>query len=288
MSTKCAGVGAPQQEQKTISMEEWQKQQQRIEDQVDYQFIQRIIQQLTQTCAINIPMQPSAIPPLILQAAQYFWENDDQSIEERWFRLPNREFRKCGANNLVKLPPQILSVNGAYKTSESFNYGVLGDFSMERMVLSNSMMAGGLGGSVSDTYGGYNGTGYNLMDVTAALYEVQTYKTMFDVPLTYNYNQYSNELVILGALGSADLMLNVYKRVKLQDLYKSYYFFRYCVCLGLQSMAQIIGTMEFKLPGGITINYSRWSDMANEEMQKIEEWIQKNHAADYFINSNTI
>ena len=288
MSTKCAGVGAPQQEQKTISMEEWQKQQQRIEDQVDYQFIQRVIQQLTQTCAINIPMQPSAIPPLILQAAQYFWENDDQSIEERWFRLPNREFMKCGANNLVKLPPQILSVNGAYKTSESFNYGVLGDFSMERMVLSNSMMAGGLGGSVSDTYGGYNGTGYNLMDVTAALYEVQTYKTMFDVPLTYNYNQYSNELVILGALGSADLMLNVYKRVKLQDLYKSYYFFRYCVCLGLQSMAQIIGTMEFKLPGGITINYSRWSDMANEEMQKIEEWIQKNHAADYFINSNTI
>lgn len=288
MSTKCTGVGAPQQEQKTISMEEWQKQQQRIEDQVDYQFIQRIIQQLTQTCAINIPMQPSAIPPLILQAAQYFWENDDQSIEERWFRLPNKEFMKCGANNLVKLPPQIVSVNGAYKTSESFNYGVLGDFSMERMVLSNSMMAGGLGGSVSDTYGGYNGTGYNLMDVTAALYEVQTYKTMFDVPLTYNYNQYSNELVILGALGSADLMLNVYKRVKLQDLYKSYYFFRYCVCLGLQSMAQIIGTMEFKLPGGITINYSRWSDMANEEMQKIEEWIQKNHAADYFINSNTI
>ena len=188
----------------------------------------------------------------------------------------------------MKLPPQILSVNGAYKTSESFNYGVLGDFSMERMVLSNSMMAGGLGGSVSDTYGGYNGTGYNLMDVTAALYEVQTYKTMFDVPLTFNYNQYSNELVILGALGSADLMLNVYKRLKLQDLYKSYYFFRYCVCLGLRSMAQIIGTMEFKLPGGVTINYSIWRDMANEEMQKIEEWIQKNHAADYFINSNTI
>lgn len=287
MSTSCVG-SATSNEKKTLSMEEWQKQQQKIEDQVDYQFIQRIIQELTQTCAINIPMQPSAIPPLILQAAQYFWENDDQSIEERWFRLPNREFHKCGANNLVKLPPQILSVNGAYKTSESFNYGVLGDFSMERMVLSNSMMAGGLGGSVSDTYGGYNGTGYNLMDVTAALYEVQTYKTMFDVPLTFNYNQYSNELVILGALGSADLMLNVYKRLKLQDLYKSYYFFRYCVCLGLRSMAQIIGTMEFKLPGGVTINYSIWRDMANEEMQKIEEWIQKNHAADYFINSNTI
>ena len=58
--------------QKEISMEEYNKRKQKIEDQVDYQFIQRIIQELTQTCAINLPMQPSAIPPLILQAAQYF------------------------------------------------------------------------------------------------------------------------------------------------------------------------------------------------------------------------
>ena len=61
--------------QKEISMEEYNKRKQKIEDQIDYQFIQRIIQELTQTCAINLPMQPSAIPPLILQAAQYFWEN---------------------------------------------------------------------------------------------------------------------------------------------------------------------------------------------------------------------
>ena len=164
----------------------------------------------------------------------------------------------------------------------------MGDFSLERMVMSNSMMAGGLGGSVNDAYGGYNGTGYGLTDVVAALYEVSTFQSLFDVPLTYNYNQYSNELIILGDLGSSDLMLNVYKRLKLQDLYKSYYFFRYCVCLGLRSMATILGTMEFKLPGGVTLNYSIWRDMANEEMQKIEEWIVKNHAADYFINTNTI
>ena len=50
--------------QKEISMEEYNKRKQKIEDQVDYQFIQRIIQELTQTCAINLPMQPSAIPPL--------------------------------------------------------------------------------------------------------------------------------------------------------------------------------------------------------------------------------
>ncbi len=286
-TSSCSGINpSNMQKQPDMSMEEWQKQKAKMEDQVDYKFIQRIMQELTQTCAINLPMQPSAIPPLIIQAAQYFWENYDGAIEERWYCLPFKEFRKCGPNMLAKLPPQILSVNGVYKTTESFSYGVMGDFSLERMLLNNNTLASGMGGSLSDTFG--TGNGYNLQDITAALWEVQTYEQLFDTPLTYNYNPYSNELVILGALGHSDLMLNVYKRLKLQDLYKNYYFFRYCVCLGLRSMAQILGTFTFKLPGGVEINYQVWRDMANEEMEKIDEWIKSNRACDYFINSNTI
>ena len=53
-------------------------------------------------------------------------------------------------------------------------------------------------------------------------------------------------------------------------------------------MAQILGTFTFKLPGGVEINYQVWRDMANEEMEKIDEWIKSNRACDYFINSNTI
>ena len=272
--------------QPDISMEEWLKHQQQVEDQIDYQFIQRIIQELTQSCALNLPIPASAIPPLILQAAQYFWDNCDQAIEERYYCLPNSQFRRCGPNSLVKLPPQIISVFGVYKTTNQYSYGVMGDFSLERMILNNSALASGSGGSLSDVFG--SGAGYNLTDVTAALYEVSTYEAMFDAPLTFNYNQYSNELIILGALGSSDLILQVFKRCKIQDLYKSYYFFRYCVCLGLRSMATIMGTFEFKLPGGITINYSVWREQAEQEMEKIDEWINKNHASDYFFMTNTI
>ena len=272
--------------QPDTSMEEWLKHQQQVEDQIDYQFIQRIIQELTQSCALNLPIPASAIPPLILQAAQYFWDNCDQAIEERYYCLPNSQFRKCGPNSLVKLPPQIISVFGVYKTTNQYSYGVMGDFSLERMILNNSALASGSGGSLSDVFG--SGAGYNLMDVTAALYEVSTYEAMFDAPLTFNYNQYSNELVILGALGNSDLILQVFKRSKIQDLYKSYYFFRYCVCLGLRSMATIMGTFEFKLPGGITINYSVWREQAEQEMEKIDEWINKNHGTDYFFMTNTI
>lgn len=285
MAQNCNTNLAPEQG-KNISMEEFLTKKQQIEDQVDYQFIQRIIQELTQSCALNVPIPPSAIPPLILQAAQYFWQNDDQAVEHRWYCLPNNQIQKCGPNNIVKLPPQIVSVVGVYKVNNRFKYGVMGDFSLERMILNNSVLASGVGGSLNDVFG--TGTGYNLTDVMAALYELDTYKYMFDSPLTYDYNEFSNDLVVQGALGNADLILDVFKRIKIQDLYKNYYFFRYCVCLGLRSMATIMGTFEFKLPGGVTLNYQVWRDMANEEMQQIHEWILSNHATGYFYNTNTI
>lgn len=268
------------------TMEEFLKYQQQVEDQVDYQFIQRIIQELTQSCALNLPIPASAIPPLILQAAQFFWQNCDQAIEERFYCIKNNEFATCGPNKILKLPSQIISVFGVYKTTDTFNYGVMGDFSLERMILNNSALASGTGGSLSDVFG--SGTGYNLTDVTVALYEVETYKSMFDAPLTYNYNEFSNDLVILGALGRSDLVLQCFKRLKIQDLYKNYYFFRYCVALGLRSMATIMGTFEFKLPGGVTINYNNMREQANDEIEKINEWIKQNHAPDYFLNSHTI
>ena len=268
------------------SMEQFLKARAQAEDQMDYIFIQRIIQELTQSCALPLPVPASAIPPLIIQAAQHFWETDDQSVEERYFCLPNREFNKCGPNNTAKLPQQIISVFGVYKTTDRWSFGALGDFSLERIVMNNSALAGGVGGQLTDVF--ESGTGYNLTDITAALYEVQTYKSMFDVPLTFNYNQYSNELIVLGALGNSDLILQCFTRCRIQDLYKNYYFFRYCVCLGMRSMSTIMGTFEFKLPGGVTINVSRFHDMATEEMQQIDEYIAKNHSADYFFNTCTI
>lgn len=269
-----------------MTMEEYLKYQQQVEDQIDYQFIQRIIQELTQSCALNLPIPAAAIPPLILQAAQFWWQECDTAVEERYYCLPNREFQKCGPNQLAKLPQQIISVFGLYKTTDSFNYGVMGDFSMERMILNNSALASGSGGSLSDVFG--SGTGYNLTDVTAALYEVSTYKAMFDVPVTFNFNQFSHDLVVLGHLGSSDLILSCWQRVKLQQLYNDYYFFRWCVCLGLRSMGTIMGTYEFKLPGGVTINYSTFRDAAETEMEQIREYLKGLHTPDYFVMSNTI
>ena len=54
------------------------------------------------------------------------------------------------------------------------------------------------------------------------------------------------------------------------------------------ALSTIYGMFEFKLPGGVTINYSNLSDSAQTEMENINEWIQNNRAADYFFMPNTL
>jgi hypothetical protein len=258
----------------------------KLEDQTDYMFIQRVIQEVTQSCALPLPLPASAIPPLILQAAEWFWENYDFAAEDRFYCVPNAKFAACGPNKTVLLPKRIIGVTGVYKTSDVFNYGVMGDFSLERMVLNNSALASGAGGSLSDVFG--SGTGYNLTDISGALYEVSTYKAMFEAPLTNSYNPYSHILAILGDLGHSDLILQVRLRVKIQELYAVYYFFRMCVCFAMRGLATIVGTFDYKMPGGIGINYQRFHDMATSEIKDIEDWVSKQRSPSYFLTSCSI
>ena len=70
-------------------------------------------------------------------------------------------------------------------------------------------MFGGAGTIGGSTGGGMSisGTGYSLSDVVVSMYEVDTFNQMLNAPLTYNYNAFSGKFVLLGDLGSSDLLL---------------------------------------------------------------------------------
>lgn len=258
-----------------------------LEDEIDYQFILRVQAEVTQSCALPFAVPVERIPEFIIQAAQYFWQNDDYSAEERHYLVKNSDICKGNKlNKIIQLPNQILGVHGVYKLQQHLKYGAMGDFSIERMMMSSYSMFGGAG-TIGSGFG-INGVGYTLPDVVTSMYEVDTFNQTLNPPLTYNYNTYSSKLVLLGDLGWSDLLIACSIRCRIQDLYNNYYFFRYVVCLCKRALSTIYGIFEFKLPGGVTINYSNLSDQASEEMDKIDEWIQNNRAADYFFMPNTL
>ena len=260
-----------------------------LEDEIDYKFITRVQNEVTQSCALPFALPAERIPEYIMQAAQYFWQNDDMSIEDRCYIIKNSDIcTNNKINKIIQLPSQIISVYGTYKLQQQLKYGAMGDFSIERMMMSSYSMFGGAG-TVGNGFGiNGQGVGYTLPDVMVSLYEVDTFNQMLNPPLSYNFNTYSSKLVILGDLGYSDILIACNIRCRIQDLYNNYYFFRFVVCLCKRALATIYGMFEFKLPGGVTINYGNLSDEARDEMDKIEEWIQNNHAADYFFMPNTL
>ena len=260
------------------------------EDDVDMAFMQSVIAEVTQSCILPNPIPLDRIPVIILNAAKWFWANDDQAVEQRYYFIPYPELCKNNTfNKIVQLPPQIMAIQGCYRSSETM-YGNLGDFSIERMMMSSYATFGGLG-SIGGGMG-YNhvdgSTGFRLSDVVVGMYEIDTFKQTLYPTLSYNYNEYSKKLVILGDCKGSNIVIDAWKRVRLQDLYNNYYFFRWCVCEVKKSLSQIFGTFSFKFPGGVEINFSMYSDDAKEELETIKEWVENNHSADYFFQPNVI
>lgn len=258
-----------------------------FEDEIDHQFILRVQNEVTQSCALPFAVPIERIPEFIIQSAQYFWQNCDLCAEERYYMIKNADICKGNKlNKIAQLPQQILGVHGVYKMQSNLKYGAMGDFSIERMMMSSYSMFGGAGTGGGGF--GINGLGYNLSDVITSMYEVDTFNQTLNAPLTYNYNQYSSKLVLLGDLGYSDILIACMVRCRIQDLYNNYYFFRHVVALCKKALSTIYGTYEFKLPGGVTLNYSNFSDAADKDLDDIKEWIENNRAADYFFMPNTL
>lgn len=260
------------------------------QDEVDMNFIQRVQAEVTQSCALPFAVPIERLPAFIIQAAEWFWLNSDWCSEERMYVIKNADICKNnGLNKMITLPSQIIGVHGVYRTNSQMRYGAMGDFSLERMMMSSYSQFGGVG-TLGGGFGGLapGPTGYSLQDVTTALYEVDTFNQTLNAPLTYDYNIFSHKLVILGDLKWQDILINCYVRTKIQALYNNYYFFRFVVCLCKQSLNRIYGTFEFKLPGGITINYSEFKDEANDELTEIKEWVAEHNGVGYFMQPNTL
>lgn len=259
------------------------------EDQVDYEFIQRIVKEVTQSCALPFAVPADRVPEYIRQAFDWFVENVDQACEERMYIIRNKDICKEGKlNKLIQLPQQIMGVHGCFKIQDRMKYGTMGDFSLERMMMSSYSMFGGAG----TVGGGFNGTtgmaGFTLTDVMTSMYEVDTFNQYLNPPLTYSFNMYSSKLNIMGDLGYSDVLLDCMVRCRIQDLYNNYYFFRLCVVFCKRALYTIYGSFEFKLPGGVQINYSNINDAADRDYDEIKEWAERNRTCDYFFMPNTL
>ena len=74
---------------------------QQLEEEVDYQFIQRVQQEVTQSCALPFALPAERIVANIRLAAQLHWQMNNYAAEERYYVIRNKDI--CRGNTFNKI-----------------------------------------------------------------------------------------------------------------------------------------------------------------------------------------
>ena len=109
---------------------------QTLEDEVDFAFIQRVQNEVTKSCALPFALPADRITANIATAAQYFWQNSDYAVEERYYMIKNSDVCRGNIfNKIIQLPQQIMGGNGCYRINQGMKYGIKYNLSVEHVIL---------------------------------------------------------------------------------------------------------------------------------------------------------
>jgi len=241
------------------------------------EFIQEIQDEITVGCSLPFSVPKKEIERIIKYGEKWIYKKYEEAVESRYYvvdkaSLQDENFKKY---RTITLPSCIYSVNSVSESSSGGSGGGafsnMADFSMEKAM--------------------FKDVG-NVANSSEALMEYVMYESFADLsrsimthPISYNYSRLSNDLVILGQTPQASMVLEVYVKVPLEKLMEDEIFYRYCVAKGKTQLARILGSFDFKLPGGVAINYDMYKEEGVEELEKLTEELKDDEGMDWFLTT---
>ncbi len=242
------------------------------------EFISEVQQELTISCALPFQVPEAEILRIIKYAAKWFYKKYEYAVQERYYIIPQESFKLIPSYSqygTIKLPDCIFSIIGVRQCKDGFSlYDPLKsmpDFSLEKVLF-------------KDIYS-IDGSTEALMYATIYQYWIDLASHVLFHPISYNFNTNSKQLVFLGEQPQNDVVLTVYEELPLGYLYKDEIFFRYVCAKAKTQLSRILGTFQFNLPGGVTINYDLLRDEGMNAVEKIEEEIKTDEGMDWFMTS---
>ena len=243
------------------------------------EFISEVQTELTVACSLPFTIPKKEILRIIKYAAKWFYKNYEDAVEERYGIILNDTLRteEFNSTRTITLPSCIVSVFKVQKTNGegSFSGAIrsMPDFTLEKLIFQNFRETS----SISE----------NMMMTVLYQYWADLAQPLVLFPVTYNYNRYTNKLWIGGKIPDGDLVLNLYKEVPVEYLYKDETFFDYVVAKAKTELSRILGTFQFNLVGNVTINYDLFKSEGEEKIQSIIDTIKSEEGTDWFFTSGS-
>lgn len=229
----------------------------------DLAFIRYVNRQINQNSALGIELPFESLYDVIVDAAMYFWEWDDDATQEEVIGLPSSEVQKYmqgGLSGTAKVPlpewvgfitrliPARVSWGNAY--NDAFRISMLQNY---------QGYMGGIGGSYD----------IKVSDVIVNMFEVSMYNSVMYHGIRYDYNN-TNHILNISGSKNYDITLVVERRLDFPALYNNRLFKKYVVGQAFINMSNIVGTFNFELPNGATINYDKLEALGDKRVESVE------------------
>lgn len=251
-------------------------------------FIAEIQQELSVACSLPFTVPKKEIERIIEYAAKWMYKNYEEAAEERYYVVPAGVFETDAflCDRTLVLPKCVLSVHGVHEVSNTG--GGCGN--------GQKTFDGTLDTSVNKFFfrdiffssTGLANSSESLMYYIVSSYWMDMVGHVTESPISFNYNPNSNKLVILGRTPHTPIVLSLYKELELEYLMNDEIFFRWVVAQCKKQLSRMLGTFNFNLPGGITVNYDIIREEGVEEIQNLTEEIRNEWGSDFFFMTRNI
>ncbi|MEG1009542.1 MAG: hypothetical protein RSE41_03380 [Clostridia bacterium] len=104
--------------------------------------------------------------------------------------------------------------------------------------------------------------------------------------IQHSFNPNTHRLVVKGRDPQRAVYISAITKIPENDLYEDPIAIRWYTAKAKLSLAKILGTFNYSLVGGVTINSSQWSDEGKSEIEELKQYFKDINQPDYFIMTN--
>lgn len=235
-------------------------------------FTERVLDTITYGRVIPTAPNQKAMDAIFENAANYFWNNDDEAHEMEWLIIKPKAMQTdlFKAKRRINLPSCVHAVTNLQSTgringSSAYSFG-------SQTMNGNTVLNGYLGASSGD-----------MLYAVARNYYADFQRNFILKDIQFDYNSYTHQLTIMGRNTNVDLAAEIYVNIPMEGLFNMDRYFRYVCGKCKQAFATIYGITDAKMLGGIGLTLSDIRTDGKEEIDEVKKEIEaQKMEADFF------
>lgn len=237
-------------------------------------FIKKVMSEITFGGRIPNNINKQRLGSIIETSIEEFQDNDDRMTLRQFIIIDNKAFsmplykRKRG----VLLPDCIKAVTGVKLSNKQYlNSGAIGIMDADLNMHTNL--------SVSVSSGGYS-----ILQAVATASYIDYIDSLSLNGVSYDFSEFSHELIIIGETPSADLVVEVYAFLCDEAVYSMPDFFKYVCGKCYEDYSILTSFSRQKLINDYDLDISRIEKKGQKMIERVEKrWDEQKSEGDFFV-----